>query len=55
LDQHARFKDVMIIEKGEKPPQPKKESSEAKHILCDIPEKVKKEFEVIREDEEEVK
>jgi hypothetical protein len=41
----------MIIEKGEKPPQQKKESNEAKPILCDTPEKAKQEFEVIGEDE----
>jgi len=42
----------MIIEKGEKPPQPKKESNEVKPILYDTPEKAKQEFEVIEEDEE---
>jgi len=52
LDQQARFQDIMIIEKGEKLPQPKKESNEEKPILCDTPEKAKQEFEVIGEDEE---
>ena len=52
LDQHLLFRDLMIIEKGEKPPQPKKESNEAEPILCDTPEKAKQQFEVIAEDEE---
>ena len=42
----------MKIEKGEKPPPPKKESNQAKPILCDTPEKAKQEFQVIEEDEE---
>jgi len=42
----------MIIEKGEKPPQPKKESNKAEPILLDAPEKAKQQFEVIGEDEE---
>ena len=41
LDQHARFRDLMIIQKGENSPQPKKESNEEKPILCDTPEKNK--------------
>jgi len=42
----------MIIEKGEKPPPTKKGVNEAKPILCDTPEKAKKDFEVIGEDDE---
>ena len=42
----------MIIEKGKKPPKPKKVSNEAKPILCDTLEKAKQDFEVIVEDEE---
>jgi len=41
----------MKIKKGERPP-PKKESNQAKPILCDTSEKVKQEFQVIGEDEE---
>jgi len=52
LDQHDRFRDLMIIEKGEKLPQPKKESNKAEPILCNTPEKAMQEFEVIGEDEE---
>ena len=61
LDQHDRFRNVMIIEMGEKPPcrvigydtpQLKKESNEVEPILCDTPEKAKQQFEVIGEDEE---
>jgi len=52
LDQHDLFRDLMIIEKGAKPPQPKKESNEAEPILCNIFEKAKQQFEVIEEDEE---
>jgi len=51
LDQQARFRDLMKIKKGERPP-PKKESNQAKPILCDTSEKVKQEFQVIGEDEE---
>jgi len=41
----------MIIEEGEKPPQPKKESNKAEPFLLDTPEKPKQQFEVIAEDE----
>jgi len=41
LDQHDRFRDLMIIEKGEKLPQPKNELNEVEPILCDTPEKSK--------------
>jgi len=41
LDQQARFRDLMKIETGEKPPPPKKESNQAKPILCDTLEKAK--------------
>ncbi|KEH28969.1 hypothetical protein MTR_4g019660 [Medicago truncatula] len=47
LDQHDLFRDLMIFEKGEKPPQPKKESNKAEPILCDTPEKAMQQFEVI--------
>jgi len=33
LDKHDRFRNLMIIEKGEKPPQPKKESNE-ENLFC---------------------
>ena len=39
LDQHDLFRDLMIIEKGEKSPQTKNESNKAETILCDTPEK----------------
>jgi len=42
----------MIIEKGDKPAQPKKESNKVEPILRDTPEKPKQQFEVIEEDEE---
>jgi len=42
----------MIIESGNKSPQPQKESNKAAHILLDTPEKPKQQFEVIAEDEE---
>ncbi|KEH19575.1 hypothetical protein MTR_8g464140 [Medicago truncatula] len=51
LDQHDLFQDLMIIENGEKPPQPKKETNKAEPILLDTPEKAKQQFEVIAEDE----
>jgi len=41
LDQQVRFRDLMKIEKGEKLPPPKKESNQAKPILCDTPVKAK--------------
>jgi len=52
LDQHDLFQNLMITEKGEKPPQPKNESNKAEPILLDTPEKTKQQFEVIPEDEE---
>ena len=52
LDQHDLFRKLMIIEKGEKLPQPKKESNKSEPILLDTPEKAKQQFEVIEEDEE---
>jgi len=42
----------MIIESGNKPPQPQKESNKATPILLDTPEKPKQQFEVIVEDAE---
>jgi len=42
----------MVIESGNKPPQPQKESKKAAPILLDTPEKPKQQFEVIAEDEE---
>jgi len=51
LDQHDLFQKLMIIEEGEKPPQPKKESNKAEPFLLDTPEKPKQQFEVIAEDE----
>ena len=42
----------MVIESGNKPPQPQKESNKAASILLDTPEKPKQQFEVIAEDEE---
>jgi len=42
----------MIIEEGNKPPQPKNESNKAEPFLLDTPEKAKQQFEVIAEDEE---
>jgi len=42
----------MIIESGEKPPQPQKESNKAEPILLDTSEKPKQQFEVIAEDDE---
>jgi len=44
----------MKIEKGLKPPPPKKESNQVNHILCDTPEKPREEFQVIGEDEEDL-
>jgi len=48
LDQHDLFRDIMIIEKGEKPSQPKKESNKAKPILCDTPEKQSNNLKLLR-------
>jgi len=42
----------MVIESGNKPPQPQNESNKAAPILLDTPEKPKQQFEVIAEDEE---
>jgi len=42
----------MVIESGNKPPQPQKESNKAAPILLNTPEKSKQQFEVIAEDEE---
>jgi len=42
----------MIIEEGKKPPLPKNESNKEEPFLLDTPEKPKKQFEVIAEDEE---
>jgi len=52
LDQYVLFRKLMIIEKGEKLPQPKKESNKSEPILLDTPEKAKQQFKVIAEDEE---
>ena len=52
LDQHDLFRKLMIIEEGNKPPQPKNESNKAEPFLLDTPEKAKQQFEVIAEDEE---
>jgi len=52
LDQHELFRKLMVIESGNKPPQPQKESNKAVPILLDTPEKPKQQFEVIAEDEE---
>jgi len=52
LDQHELFRKLMVIESGNKPPQPQKESNKAVPILLDTPEKSKQQFEVITEDEE---
>jgi len=54
LDQQVRFRELMKIEKGLKPPPPKKESNQVNHILCDTPEKPREEFQVIGEDEEDL-
>jgi len=42
----------MIIESGNKPPQPQNESNKAAPIFLDTTEKPKQQFEVIAEDEE---
>jgi len=47
LDKQDRFRDLMIIENGEKPPQPKKESNEAELILCDTPKKQRKNLKLL--------
>ena len=52
LDQHDLFRNLMIIEMGVKPPQPKNKSNKVEPILLDTPEKGKQQFEVIAEDEE---
>nr|ABD32303.1 Ovarian tumour, otubain, putative [Medicago truncatula] len=52
LDQQARFRELMKIEKGLKSPLPKKKSNQANPIFCDTPEKEREEFQVIGEDEE---
>ena len=52
LDQHELFRKLMVIESGNKLPQPQKESNKAAPILLDTPEKPKQQFEVIAEDEE---
>lgn len=52
LDQHDLFRNLMIIEKRAKLPQPKNESNKAELILLDTPKKGKQLFEVIAEDEE---
>ena len=52
LDQHELFRKLMIIESGNKLPQPQNESNKAAPILLDTPEKPKQQFEVIAEDEE---
>jgi len=41
LDQHELFQKPMVIESGNKPPQPQKESNKAAPILLDTPEKPK--------------
>lgn len=52
LDQHDLSRNLMIIEKRAKLPQPKNESNKAELILLDTPKKGKQLFEVIAEDEE---
>jgi len=52
LDQHELFRKLMIIESGNKPPQPQKESNKAAPILLGTPEKSKQQFQVITEDKE---
>jgi len=52
LDQHELFRKLMVIEGGNKLPQPQKESNKAASILLDTLEKPKQQFEVIAEDEE---
>jgi len=41
LDQHELFRKLMVIESGNKLPQPQKESNKAAPILLDTPEKPK--------------
>jgi len=41
LDQHVLFRKLMVIESGNKPPQPQKESNKAEPILLDTLEKPK--------------
>ena len=52
LDQHELFRKLMVIESGNKLPQPQKESNKAEPISLDTPEKPKQQFKVIAEDEE---
>jgi len=52
LDQHDLFRKLMIIESGNKLPQPQNESNKAAPVLLDTLEKPKQQFEVIAEDEE---
>jgi len=52
LDQHYLFRKLMIIESGNKPLQPQRESNKAAPILLDTPEKPKQQFEVIAKDGE---
>jgi len=52
LDQHELFRKLMIIESGNKLPQPQNESNKAAPVLLDTLEKPKQQFEVIAEDEE---
>ena len=42
----------MVIESGNKPPQPQKESNKVAPILLDTPKPPQQQFEVIAEDEE---
>jgi len=52
LDQHELFRKLMVIESGNKPLKPQKESNKLALILLDTPEKPNQQFEVIAEDEE---
>jgi len=52
LYQHELFRKLMVIESGNKPPQPQKESNKVAPILLDTPKTPKQQFEVIAEDEE---
>jgi len=52
LYQHELFRKLMVIESGNKPPQPQKESNKVAPILLDTPKTPKQQFEVIAEDKE---